>query len=393
MTLPVQDPLTNATTVPISTYNAHWTTLDAGLQVSSGGCIPNVTGVYQEALWNADTFPADQYAQALWDTGGGANGIAVALRMSGAAGSFNGYYLLITGNNQMQVRKCVAGVHSGVSGILTPAVNFATNDVFRLAVVGTQIVAYKNAAQVWSGTDSDIASGAAGVAGSDLGTVRCKAWNAGRAPPFSAGVGQTGAAWGTVVAGAIQGNSGNASYYKLGYAGTPGQVDTAWFWFGPFTNSSNNSVKVCLYDAGGNLVAVSAVIPKIVSTLCPGAITPVTLTSQQYTIYVVPDTGYFVPMTLSGSSAFQLNQVHAANFPFATPPAVAPAPDVSSAGQEMIVFFTGAPAGGTAVDPGVLSDSHRGVGYFGPTQGFGQLFRHAVSRHYARTPSGLYVPA
>jgi hypothetical protein len=126
---------------------------------------------------------------------------------------------------------------------------------------------------------------------------------------------------------------------------TAGTATTAWLNVG--APGTANTAKVCLYDNGGHLIAVSAAINVTTPGLKSGAISATisTSTGVGYALIVVCDTGSFSTVSNTGSDASVDAQWLAANFSYASPPTLLPGPDHVTTGQEFIVYLT---AGGTA---------------------------------------------
>jgi uncharacterized protein (TIGR02217 family) len=156
-------------------------------------------------------------------------------------------------------------------------------------------------------------------------------------------VGQDGSSWGSPTnTSTVQNASGDAvaSGGLTHYPGTAGTAAVAKINFGSGSGSAGH-VKICLYDASGNLVATSAAIA-LAAGVQSGTISA-TITAQNYTLVVVPDTGYFPSVVNSGSSNFADKQFTAAHFSYSSPPSTLPSPDVG-VGQEIQVWLETAPA-------------------------------------------------
>lgn len=172
-------------------------------------------------------------------------------------------------------------------------------------------------------------------------------------------LGQDGTGWTRVEEGE-QSSAGNATVYNVvgsGYAGTPGTATSASIDFGTNAAGTAGNVKIVVYDASGNLVATSAAIAAT-SGLQSGSIS-FAVTSQNYGLVVVPDTGYFNVIRNSGSSNFSNQQFVAAHFSYASPPSVRPAADTST-GAQFIVYISGTVTGGGSSQNG--ADMMRGCG-------------------------------
>lgn len=177
----------------------------------------------------------------------------------------------------------------------------------------------------------------------------------------------------TLVSAGAQNANGSACCFASGYPGTPGTIDTAWFYCGAVATNPATYVKLVLFDAGGAQVAVSNPLTLVANSFQSATLAgsgSASVISQNYTIVIVPDTGYFNGGTYSGSSSFVDNQFTKQHFDYTTPPANLPAADVTNIGPQLVAFFTG-PAGSTSVDPGIFL--RRGGGFLSPTRGFGRL--------------------
>ena len=169
-------------------------------------------------------------------------------------------------------------------------------------------------------------------------------------------VGQDGVGFVTPTSTNDSGAGGNALCFGSGYLATAGTADTAWINIGAGANSAS-TIKVCAYDAGGNLAAVSS--PITISLGLVSAAISVTLTAQVYTLVATPDSGSFYAIYDSGTSNFLDHQFTAAHFSYTSPPATLPASDLGT-GHEFIIYLTGSLPGGAQgsrgqVSPGVSS--------------------------------------
>lgn len=156
-----------------------WTGTSGSLVINSNSVASNSSGAETAAGWNADAFANNQYSQVkiTATTTGGAVGPAVRVSLSGNV-NYYGYYGS-SSENSSGVFKVVNGSWFDLSGAISGA-GFAVNDVVRLEVEGTALRAYKNSTLVWSGTDSDISSGAAGICGySNVSGMRLDDWTGG----------------------------------------------------------------------------------------------------------------------------------------------------------------------------------------------------------------------
>lgn len=113
------------------------------------------SGISSLSYWSANTFPDNQFAQVKISTleDGGP-----AVRVSASAKT---YYALEVWSAGARIRKVVNGTETnlGANFAITPS----AGDVFRIEASGTTLTAYRNGSSLGSRTDSDIASGYAGI--------------------------------------------------------------------------------------------------------------------------------------------------------------------------------------------------------------------------------------
>lgn len=179
------------------------------------------------------------------------------------------------------------------------------------------------------------------VQGTVINTTGAISLNGGAITGFPVVLGQDGSTWNFTSSGNISAGNGEAisSGGLAGYPGQPGLATQAWIRVGTGLTTASN-VKICVYDAGGNLVAVSAPISVTSPGVKSGSINAM-LTSQNYSLVMVPDTGVVFITFLTGSSGFASKQWTAAHFPYASPPTTLPSVDTSS-GNQFAVWLTGA---------------------------------------------------
>lgn len=154
-------------------------------------------------------------------------------------------------------------------------------------------------------------------------------------------VGQRGTGWTQIAT--SQGYGGAAQAFKDGYPAIPGIATTAYLHI--FEEITAATAKVCVYDAGGNLVGQSGAIDVSSPGLKSAAlVSAISLTAQNYKLVVTLNSGYVNLAANSGSSNFQLNNWNAATFSYASPPATLPAPTDAELNREFIVWLDGTPA-------------------------------------------------
>jgi hypothetical protein len=144
------------------TLGANWTDMDAGWGIVSNQA--NSASIPSCAIWNAVSFPNDQWAQAtLKSVGTNTNdGHGVTVRGSGSAGGDCYFAFGFSGGTALWAR-----VGGGYSLIGFDSTSWSIGDVIYLEAQGTTLVVKRNGATIaaLTTTDSSIASGSAGVFG------------------------------------------------------------------------------------------------------------------------------------------------------------------------------------------------------------------------------------
>lgn len=138
-----------------------WTVLDGSWKLFSNSADP-LDAQTSLAMWNADSFANNQYAECVINASA-ANGYAgVGVRLA----SLRGYLLLVdNGTNGWVVHRLDAD-ETFATPLGSGAGSVTTGDVLRLEAQGTTIRAYKNSVQFGTDfTDATYGSGAAGIAG------------------------------------------------------------------------------------------------------------------------------------------------------------------------------------------------------------------------------------
>lgn len=171
MTLPASDNF-NRTDDPTG-LGANWTPIRGSptAQILGNAAAPNIDNVEGGIIWNADTFADDQYAEATISQRGNLSYIGVLVR-----GTTNNYYLFYTDDAQRYFARIVGGVFTSFS-VDSP---LAVNDVMRIEAAGDEISCYINGTLWTSLTDTNHASGAAGVSVYDnITSTRLGDWEGG----------------------------------------------------------------------------------------------------------------------------------------------------------------------------------------------------------------------
>ena len=161
LTLPATDNFNRAD----ADIGANWTELgnassNPGFLVSSNAVKANPTpggGAAAFAMWNADSFTADQYSQFTFTTSGN---MALAVRLAdNGSGKANGYIWRVLGGT---ISKASNGsVTTLVSSISAPAVG----SVCKMVIAGTTITVYDDGVSIGSTSDATYASGSPGLYG------------------------------------------------------------------------------------------------------------------------------------------------------------------------------------------------------------------------------------
>lgn len=176
MALPATDSFTASDGTALTTYSANWTLNSGNFDIQSNSLRSNTGGTETAAHWDADAFNADQYAQcvaSVLDTGSGRVGVAVRCNTGGTANYYGAYW----SSASCEVFKVVSGVFTQLGAAFSAP---STNDVVRLEVSGTTLTLKYNGSSQGTRTDSDLASGAAGVSGYDSGNNgRIDSWEGG----------------------------------------------------------------------------------------------------------------------------------------------------------------------------------------------------------------------
>lgn len=135
---------------------------------------------FGSGIWADGSLADDQYAQMTWQSGGSGGEVGPVCRMS--LSPLNGYgcvYDFKTSPSRLILYKFNNDVATSLG---TYNVTLSNNDLVKVEAVGEDISAYLNDVQVITATDSDHASGGAGVYGknrSNFSFVAMDSWSAG----------------------------------------------------------------------------------------------------------------------------------------------------------------------------------------------------------------------
>jgi hypothetical protein len=187
MTLPATDDFTDSNDVQIETHG-DWTVMDGDFDIQSNGLAPDHSSRCV-AYWNADTFDANQYAQATIKALTSGIYIGVAVRVHAVSVT---YYGLNGTDSVKTLSKRVNGVYSQLAS--SPN-QYSVDDVIRLEANATSIRPMLNGEtdeDLGIQSDSSISSGSAGVSGYDDGTgSRIDDWEGGNLSEGGEGGGGT----------------------------------------------------------------------------------------------------------------------------------------------------------------------------------------------------------
>jgi hypothetical protein len=148
-----------------ASLGASWTTPtgDLAWRITSNAATYNtVSGADTAGVYNAITWPADQYSQVKATAGTGGGGVGVGPTCRAASAAQTRYRLVACGaaTSNIELSKEVAGTFTS---IWFRTSSFANGNLVRLEAQGTTLRAYNAGVQVGaSSTDSSIASGNAG---------------------------------------------------------------------------------------------------------------------------------------------------------------------------------------------------------------------------------------
>jgi hypothetical protein len=155
--------------------SASWTVIDGGWERVTGAALGTGEAQGNLALWNADTFANDQYAQVKVSTlGGWIAGPAVRLA------SLRGYIITVeAAQSQIKIQR-INSDESYTSLQTIGSLTITSGDLWRLEAEGTTLRAYQNGVQRGTNqTDATYSSGAAGMFTYGAGAVALDDWEGG----------------------------------------------------------------------------------------------------------------------------------------------------------------------------------------------------------------------
>jgi hypothetical protein len=155
MALPATDTFTGTNDDPLS---ANWTSQVGAWRIINNAAYSGDANLPNIAWWNADSFNADQYAQA--DIGILSNGGGVGVRLDSGS---DGYCVNFNvGAGEAYLNRLDAGTATSLQTIT--GLTIASFDTWRIEVAGTTLKVYQNGVQRGTNqTDSTHSAGAAGM--------------------------------------------------------------------------------------------------------------------------------------------------------------------------------------------------------------------------------------
>jgi len=138
-----------------ASLGANWTNAFGTVVINSNTRATGSAAGENDAFYNALTFSADQYAQAVI-TPSATDWAGVCVRAS-----VNNSYIFEGTTSQWEIAKYVAGAFTELTAGSWTA---SAGDVFRLEVAGTTLRAFRNGVLVSTATDSSLSAGNPGVA-------------------------------------------------------------------------------------------------------------------------------------------------------------------------------------------------------------------------------------
>lgn len=170
MALPASDTFTGTNNNPLS---GSWTTLAGGWKIFHNAAEATAAGL-NAAMWNADSFGADQYSQAAITSSGGAWGGGVAVRLAAT----RGYYCQINSTlTDIEIRRMDAAASSTLLTTIS-GLTIADGDVIRLEVSGSTLTLKQNGTTRGTTSDGTYASGSAGLFSQNANGAGIDNWQA-----------------------------------------------------------------------------------------------------------------------------------------------------------------------------------------------------------------------
>lgn len=156
----------------------NWTTTnsESALKIVSNQVQNSTDNADCGAFWNANSFPNDQYSQAVLVAVGNYttdDGPGVAVRMASGARTY--YRTLLRPSTDLITQKEVAGSFTHLSTIT--AAGAAAGDTLYLDVQSSTLTIKRNGTTAGTTTDSAVTAGAAGLEYSSEGAAQTSTWD------------------------------------------------------------------------------------------------------------------------------------------------------------------------------------------------------------------------
>jgi hypothetical protein len=153
MALPATDNFNRADANPIG---GNWSTVQGlnALQLQNNSVNGSVNNTDNAAYWNADSFANDQYSQIKKLTTSSDHGPLVRV-------ATNNCYMADVYSTGIDIWKYVAGSWTQLGS--TISITLAANDVLKLSATGTTLEIFQNGTSRGTRSDSELATGSAGI--------------------------------------------------------------------------------------------------------------------------------------------------------------------------------------------------------------------------------------
>lgn len=175
MALPASDDFNRAN----GALGADWTTVMGSILIESNQVRPSSGGNDSLVYWSSDVFANDQYAELTYAAEGTFAPIGPAVRVSGtSSANANGYALHLgtDANGNARLMRFL----NGTGTILSTSTGWVAGDIARIEADGTTIRVKRNGVELSSITDSNVASGSAGMSSYNaFGGERGDNWSGG----------------------------------------------------------------------------------------------------------------------------------------------------------------------------------------------------------------------
>ena len=177
MALPATDNFTAADGTVLTAYSANWTAIKNDLVINTNAVAPGAFFDRCAAIWNTDAFANDHYSQAVLTAIDVLGTVWTGVAARGTAGNYYGFN--VTGG----ARELISYIAGSGTVLASDTTTCTVGDLLKIVVAGTTISTHVNGVQIFSVTDSGLASGSAGLSavGHFTGSVasRVASWEGG----------------------------------------------------------------------------------------------------------------------------------------------------------------------------------------------------------------------